>query len=104
MFEMGDMSEIGHREVGKECPNNTDVLITVGDDSIYISKEANKYGLNSSNTHHFINKLELLDSINNIVKEGDVILVKASRGMRLEEIVEFLKGNETKAPHLSVVK
>lgn len=90
MFEMGDMSEIGHRRVGTETMGNTDVLITIGKDSKYICKEAIKLGFDKNKVYHFNNKEELFEKLENILKKKDVILVKASRGMKLEDVVRKL--------------
>lgn len=88
MFEMGDFSEEGHRKVGKNIKQNSDLLITVGKFSKYISEEAKNSGMNE--VYHFENKIDLIKDIDKIIKEKDVILVKASRGMKLEEIVNHL--------------
>ena len=90
MFEMGEHSEYGHRLVGKCSIDNTDVLIAIGKDAKFICEEAKTLGFNESNIHHFNTKEEAIENIGEIVKENDVILVKASRGMKLEKIVEYL--------------
>ena len=63
MFEMGEFAEFGHRQVGKAALGNIDIMIAIGKDSEFIVKE---------------------------LKDDDVILVKASRGMNLEKVVEYL--------------
>ena len=90
MFEMGEHSEYGHRLVGESSINNVDVLITVGDMSKFIGDEAKKLGLDNNNIHHFENKELAIESLNNLINKDDVVLVKASRGMKLEQIVEYL--------------
>ncbi|MGL6105808.1 UDP-N-acetylmuramoyl-tripeptide--D-alanyl-D-alanine ligase [Romboutsia sp.] len=90
MFEMGEHAEYGHRLVGKSTINNTDVLITIGKDSEFISDEAKSLGLEEEHIHHFETKEDAIDKIDEILKEKDIILVKASRGMKLEKIVEYL--------------
>lgn len=90
MFEMGDMAEYGHRLVGKSCIGNTDVLITIGEISKFISDEAKNMGLGANNIYHFETKEEAIEKIENIINTKDVVLVKASRGMKLEKIVEYL--------------
>ena len=90
MFEMGDVSEYGHRIVGKEAAKNVDILITIGKDSKFISDEAKDNGLEKRCIYHFENKEEAIKNLDDIIKEKDVVLVKASRGMKLEEIVEYL--------------
>lgn len=90
MFEMGEHAEYGHRLVGKSALNNVDVLITIGKDSTFISKEAIEQGFNPNNIHHFETKEDAIDKLESLINIGDVILVKASRGMKLEKIVEYL--------------
>ncbi len=90
IFEMGEVSEYGHRIVGKEASKSVDILITIGKDSRFISYEAKENGLEEKYIHHFESKEEALKEIDDIIKEKDIVLVKASRGMKLEEIVEHL--------------
>ena len=46
--------------------------------------------MNKENTYYFEIKEEAIENFKNILQKEDVILVKASRGMHLEEIVKFL--------------
>lgn len=93
-LEMGDFSEEGHRRIGHQAIGKTDVLISIGDVSKYIAIEAKERGFDLSNVYHFNNKEEFFNELNSIIKDGDVILVKASRGMKFEDIVEILKGGK----------
>ncbi len=90
MFEMGNITEYGHRLVGKDAVENTDILITIGNDSKFISLEAKENGISDKNIYHFETKEDAIKELDSILKEKDVVLVKASRGMKLEEIVEYL--------------
>ena len=90
MFEMGEHAEYGHRLVGESAVGNVDLLITIGKDSKFISDEAKKLGLSSSSIYHFETKEDAINSLENLIQKNDVVLVKASRGMKLEEIVEYL--------------
>jgi UDP-N-acetylmuramoyl-tripeptide--D-alanyl-D-alanine ligase len=90
MFEMGEHSEYGHRLVGEHAISNVDILITIGENSKYISDESIKLGLNKDNVYHFYNKETAIDKLNGIINKDDVVLVKASRGMQLENIVQYL--------------
>ena len=47
-------------------------------------------GFNEDNLYYFETKEEAIKKLDNIIKDGDIILVKASRGMHLEEVVEYL--------------
>lgn len=90
MFEMGEFAEFGHRKVGKAALNNVDILIAIGKDSEFIVKELKENSMNPDNLYHFETKEEAIKNLNDIIKENDIILVKASRGMHLEKIVEYL--------------
>lgn len=84
MLELGEFSEEMHREVGRFL-NQTDfdVIVTWGNDSRFISEE-----VKDKQTYHFEKNTELAKEINSIIKEGDLIFVKASRGMHGEVIIE----------------
>ena len=90
MFEMGEHSEYGHRLVGKYAIDNTDLLVAIGKDAIFMCDEAKSLGFDESNIYYFNTKEEAIENIDRLIKEDDVVLVKASRGMQLEKIVEYL--------------
>jgi len=85
MLELGDSSEDQHRIIGKKCQKEElSVVFTIGNETIVAHEEIN----NSILHKHFEQKESLLSNLNEIISEGDKILVKGSRGMRMEEIVE----------------
>ena len=91
MLELGEYSEQLHRKVGKcVIENNIDILITIGKEAKYIADEAKKQGLD--NIYICDTNLDATNVIkNNIVLSDTAILIKASRGMRLEEISNYIK-------------
>ena len=85
MLELGDSSEDQHRIIGKKCQKEKlSVVFTIGNETIVAHEEIN----NSILHKHFEQKESLLSNLNEIISEGDKILVKGSRGMRMEKIVE----------------
>ena len=87
MLEMGSYSETAHRTVGEfaaEC--SVDLLYTYGEESEYMADSAKKSGLQS--VFAFTDKTELTNTLLSEIKTGDTLLFKASRGMKLEEIIE----------------
>ena len=90
MFEMGEFAEFGHRQVGKAALGNIDIMIAIGKDSEFIVKELKENNMNENNLYHFETKEEAIENLDKIIKDDDVILVKASRGMNLEKVVEYL--------------
>ncbi len=87
MLELGNYSEAAHRTVGEyvaEC--NVDMLYTFGEQSKFMADSAKKSGLES--VFAFTDKTELTNALLSEIKNGDTLLFKASRGMKLEEVFE----------------
>lgn len=88
---LGDMGELGldeekyHKEVGEFLDNfECDYILTTGELAKYIKSSINK-------TIYFENKKEISNFIINKLPQGSNILLKASRFMKFEEILEELK-------------
>ncbi len=91
MLEMGDLSDEAHKTVGEYVvENKVDFLITIGEKSKKIVEGAFKKGFNQNNTRCFLTNKEAIDFIDGFLQKNDIVLVKASRGMKLEEIVEHI--------------
>lgn len=90
MLELGDYAEELHKEVGNEVVKNSiDVLITVGENAKYIAERVKELG--GCNTYICRNNEEAIHVVNSNVSKNDVILLKASNGMKFNEILEKLK-------------
>lgn len=88
MLELGDYSETAHRSCGGYVADNKiDILFAYGTEAAYYVDEAKKKGIE---TMLFRDKKELTDKLFEIVNEGDAVLFKASRGMKLEEVINEL--------------
>ncbi|MDN5276373.1 MAG: UDP-N-acetylmuramoyl-tripeptide--D-alanyl-D-alanine ligase [Clostridiales bacterium] len=91
MLELGDYAEEGHRQVGRAVvENKVDLLITRGQNSRWIGMEAQAAGMPSSSIYHCECNKDVINLLSTIVHSGDTILVKGSRGMRMEEVVSHL--------------
>ena len=66
------------------------MLITVGELGEIIAQEAIKGGMPSSRVHALADNEEAIAYLNDIGREEDVILVKGSRGLRMDRIVSAL--------------
>lgn len=92
MLELGTYSEEGHRAVGKRVAEvGIDLLITIGPKSLLLSKSALSAGLPEENIFEFDQVEESLEFIKDKIRPGDLVLIKASRGMRLDKIIQELK-------------
>ena len=91
---LGDMMELGkhsaeeHRKIGKRVAEVCDILVTVGTRSVDIWKEANKNKMYKKNMLHFSSSAQAGEKLKEVLKSGDVILVKGAQAMRMERVVE----------------
>lgn len=93
-LEMGDFAEQGHRRVGSVAAKVADIIITTGDAAKFICYQAEEDGFDKSKLFVCENKNEVNLVLDKVLKPEDAILVKASRGMKFESIVEYLVGNK----------
>lgn len=95
IFELGEITEKAHREVGKYISLvRTDVLITVGNSAGFIADEA-AINLNESpiEIYKCNNTDEAAAILKQIMRTGDVILIKGSRAMKMEQVVAGITKN-----------
>lgn len=90
MRELGIFSEELHRMTGKVLSEEklADTVFLVGTDSLFIQEEL----INKIDSRYYEDRQKMLHDLAGTVKEGDTVLVKASRSMQLEEAVNMLKG------------
>ena len=86
MNELGDEAKNAHKLVGTYAKDTADLLLVTGD-----YKEEFKEGFEKNSIKIYNTKDELIKDLNNTIEHGDVVLVKASRGIKYEEIVNALK-------------
>ena len=92
MFELGEFSEKLHREVGTEIyKSKIDKLYIIGNYAKFIGEEAEKEGYKKENIIYFENREELFNNLKQNLQNGDIVLIKASNGMKLFEVAEKLK-------------
>lgn len=92
ILELGKNSKTIHKKVGELInKNNTNYLITIGKYSKYISKVAKKNKMNKKFIRHFKDEKSSREFIKSILKNGDILLIKGSNGMKLCNLIEYLK-------------
>jgi UDP-N-acetylmuramoyl-tripeptide--D-alanyl-D-alanine ligase len=88
MLELGDYSARAHRELGEEAARAADIIIAVGNFAGETAQGAAAAGKN----HVFTPKREdAPEVLKSVLGAGDVLLVKGSRGMRMEELIKKYK-------------
>jgi UDP-N-acetylmuramoyl-tripeptide--D-alanyl-D-alanine ligase len=94
---IGDMLELGgdeikfHREVGRAIPRNIDAVVAVGNRSGAVLQGAREAGFRPDVLHHFGDAPETAEFLRDFVQEGDVVLLKASRGIGLDRVIALLR-------------
>lgn len=86
VLELGPDSEHYHREVGRYFAGKDMTLVATGEEARYIYEEAEKY----VPAHYFGTKEEVTAFLQSRLNAETKILFKASRGMKLETIIEAL--------------
>jgi UDP-N-acetylmuramyl pentapeptide synthase len=91
MLELGGKSKILHESIGREiAESSANLLITTGTFARCICQGLRKKNAKIMNFH-----CPDLQDVHKLLKEycqkGDVVLVKGSRGMKMERTVQFLK-------------
>jgi UDP-N-acetylmuramoyl-tripeptide--D-alanyl-D-alanine ligase len=90
--EVGDFAKEIHTKIGEEVyKNNVDVLIIVGNDAKNIAYEFEKKRNSNEGIHMCSTNEEAIGVLKSILKGNDIVLVKGSRVMKMEEIVEAMK-------------
>jgi len=92
MLELGESEVQRHEETGRYIAGTgIDRLLTVGSLAGHIGAGALKAGMPTENIEIFKTSDEALKSLRGIIKSGDMLIVKGSRGMRLEVIVDGMR-------------
>lgn len=88
MLELGQKTALFHQNLSRPLMNNNvSLLLTIGDLSKHINPPIPVV--------HYDNKTELTQQLIDLLKPGDTVLFKASRGVRLEDVVQSVKKNLT---------
>ncbi len=97
MLELGEKSVEFHRRIGELLVQlNFDNILTVGPLSVDIYQAAIDKGLNRTKIKHFGNTENAGEALMADIKRGDIVYIKASRGIGLEKIIILLKGTAFK--------
>ena len=92
ILETGEFALALHKEIGKiVCENKVDVLICSGENAKYIAESAKENGFDERNIYYFENKEDIVELLKRMIQAKDVILFKASNGMRFFDIAEKIK-------------
>ncbi|MDT8441648.1 MAG: UDP-N-acetylmuramoyl-tripeptide--D-alanyl-D-alanine ligase [Desulfuromonadales bacterium] len=93
---LGDMLELGvsarelHEEIGQVAAGQVDRLLTCGPQARAIADGARLAGFDPQKVASFTSHAELVETLAALLSPGDRVLVKGSRGMRMEQVISLL--------------
>ena len=101
IFELGSFSRAEHRASGVAMARNVDYLVALGDQARFYIEGALEAGMSEKNAYYFCANVEssaeleaakraIADLLTHEVHSDDLVLIKGSRGMRMETILEML--------------
>ncbi|HUW95080.1 MAG TPA: Mur ligase family protein, partial [Anaerolineae bacterium] len=90
MLELGSYAEEGHRKVGCRVAEVVDKLVTVGDLGAIIGREALAAGMDESDVMFAQSNEQAVQLLLAMVAAGDLVLIKGSRSMHMEDMVAQL--------------
>lgn len=93
---LGDMLELGrytvdeHKKVGAGVVGVVDMLATVGIRARHTAEVALNNGMHEEKVFQFDDSVEAGKFMKDLIKEGDIVLIKGSQGVRMERVIEEL--------------
>ena len=93
MYELGELAEEAHFHAGEQAATACDLLIAVGRaDAAKIAQRARESGLPDGLVHHVADADSATELLRGVLRPGDVVLIKGSRGVGLDRTVKALAG------------
>lgn len=94
MLELGDYERAGHEEVGCRAAAVVSVLVAVGELGALIGEGARRCGLDPARIHVAADGERALDVLHRVLEARDVVLVKGSHAVGMDEIVQALRKDQ----------
>ncbi|MGZ5474238.1 MAG: UDP-N-acetylmuramoyl-tripeptide--D-alanyl-D-alanine ligase, partial [Thermoanaerobaculia bacterium] len=101
---IGDMLDLGeqelqfHRDAGRAIPKSIDVVVGVGRRTQALLDGAREAGFADDALHHFDDAQQAGEFLVNAIREGDLVLLKGSRGVGLDKTVAILESANRQPP------
>ena len=102
MLELGQYSVREHERIGELAASRADMLVTLGVRSRKIAEGALEFGMSEKNILQYDDCERAGHELKQLVQKGDIILIKASQGLRAERVTKILMENPGQANELLV--
>ena len=90
MLELGEAALEAHRRIGRQvAEQGVEIILTVGELAKNIAVAAREHGVKTAQA--FAGHQEAIKALHDLLKPGDYILIKGSRGMRMENILSVFQ-------------
>lgn len=97
MLELGVCTQAEHYRIGRIAAEKADVLMAYGPNAPRVIVGAITGGMNDRCAKAYDDQKKLSEALGRIARPGDVILVKGSRGMHMERVLDLFGKEDTKA-------
>jgi UDP-N-acetylmuramoyl-tripeptide--D-alanyl-D-alanine ligase len=94
MLEIGKYSEQAHIRVGKKAGEIADLIFVIGNCAGFIEQGAKSVGFNENKIFKFSTSDEAKLIVQKEMKENDIVFIKGSHSIKMENIVEEIKSYE----------
>lgn len=92
MLELGKFSLQAHESIGMIAGDSSDFLVTIGSRAKFIAETAmSAGGLSAKNIKSFVRVEDSVEFVRSLLKSGDLVLIKASRGIGLDRLIDELR-------------
>ncbi|MEO8285940.1 MAG: UDP-N-acetylmuramoyl-tripeptide--D-alanyl-D-alanine ligase [Chloroflexota bacterium] len=91
MLELGPYTQEGHLKVARKAKSVVQRLVVVGSLGRLIGEEALRSGMPPDKVFFAVDNSQVVEYLRRVLKPGDHVLVKGSRGLHMEDIVDGLK-------------
>jgi len=99
MLELGAYKQRGHRMVGRRVVEAADMLVTVGSLGQIIAEEALAAGMPPERVFILSGVEQAIATMPGLIQPEDMVLIKGSRGVLLDQLVDFLSHSGANANH-----
>jgi UDP-N-acetylmuramoyl-tripeptide--D-alanyl-D-alanine ligase len=102
MLEIGEYAPEAHRRVGRKAAAIADLIFIVGPRAKFIAEAAVKYGFDEKKIFQFDVSDDAGKKVQEELKEGDIVLIKGSRAMKMEKIIKEIMAEPERVKELLV--
>lgn len=101
MLELGEHTITAHQALGDMAGDAADILVCVGERTRFVADSAGNQ-MPKENIHWFHDSIDAALKVQEILKPGDLVLVKGSQGKRMERVVKEIMAEPQRAGELLV--